>query len=631
MRRGAAVLVFVVTALVLCPLYLRLPVLPDGDAYYHLAAARLYAEHGLTNQLEWARLSIMHEHFGDKELLFHLALVPFVKLFDPATGGFVALALLGALVAAVLAHGAVGAIGAWGIAIPLLVLGGSADFMLRLIRLRPEIVSLVLILVAIPLASARRTVWLGVAACVYTLSYTAFHAFLGLCVLFFLYGVVVERRTDWRLVVDPAIGVAIGIVAHPYFADNVRVWLVQNLSFYVGNLTVPSLENTSRTTRDTLVLNLGWWSGLAVLWRSRVPVAPPGSRRLRDLTIIAATVFGLLYVLVYRFVTYAVPLATLAVLRVMQARGEAPGRFVRLPWRGRLPFAPLFAACLLSAVPLAVYGMARLQAASARIWRPDMRDDWAAFARALPAGAKVTAPWEASEAFVFWAPDALYLDVLDPIFMAAKDAAGYRLYTDLFEGRVADLPLVAGIRFDSDYYADDGQYPFAHARLVADPRATPLHQGVTYLYHLEADRNADFLLDWKVLPPGASLPPALATLDDATLRSYPRESGRARAFEGYVDGRRLGGVGECVAFARVEEVANRTELTLEVSPYGTAEVFVDDRLAASILSPRSAVLGRGVVVSLAFEPGRHRLAIRTCPVEEQLGFYALIRERRPAS
>src|SRR5207247_2307779 len=217
-----------------------------------------------------------------------------------------------------------------------------------------------LILLAIPLASRRRPVLLGVLACLYALGYTAFQAFLGLCLLFFLCTLWVERRAEWRLVVYPAIGVALGLLVHPQFPANVRVWLVP-----------------------------------------------------------------------------------LAVLRSMQAAGEAPGPFVRLPARGRVSFALAFSLCLVSAAPLVRLGLGRMQAAMSRIWRPDMRADWEAFARAMPDGAKVAAPWAATEAFVFWAPRAAYLNVLDPLFMAARDAATYRLYLDLFEGREPDIPLPA--------------------------------------------------------------------------------------------------------------------------------------------------------------------------------------------
>src|SRR5206468_1810699 len=286
----AVALVFLGSALALYVLCAQFPVLPDADSYYHLAVARAYAEHGLSYRPDWARFSIMHDGFGDKELLFHVLLMPFARLADATHGGVVALALLGALVAAVLAHHATAAIGRWGLAVPLLVFGGAADFMLRAIRLRPELLSLLLILLAIPLASRRRPVLLGVLACLYALGYTAFQAFLGLCLLFFLCTLWVERRAEWRLVVYPTIGVA----------------------------------------------------------------------------------FGLLYLFMYRFIIYAVPLATLAVLRSMQAAGEAPGPFVRLPARGRVSFALAFSLCLVSAAPLVRLGLGRMQAAMSRIWRPDM-------------------------------------------------------------------------------------------------------------------------------------------------------------------------------------------------------------------------------------------------------------------
>ncbi len=629
----AVALVFPGSALALYLLCARFPVLPDSDSYYHLAVARAYAEHGLSYRPDWTRFSIMHDGFGDKEFLFHVLLMPFARLADATRGGVVALALLGALVAAVLAHQATAAIGRWGLAVPLLVFGGAADFMLRAIRLRPELLSLLLILLAIPLASRRRPVLLGVLACLYALGYTAFQAFLGLCVLFFLCTLWVERRAEWRLVVYPAIGVALGLLLHPQFPANLRVWLVQNVGFFVRNETVDlGPEILPRTTRDTLLLNLGWWAGLVVLWRSRSPiVAPREDRRLRDFTLLAAAAFGLLYLFMYRFIIYAVPLATLAVLRSMQAAGEAPGRFVRLPARGRVPFALAFSLCLVSAAPLARLGLGRMQAAMSRIWRPDMRADWEAFARAMPDGAKVAAPWAATEAFVFWAPRAAYLNVLDPLFMAARDAATYRLYLDLFEGREPDVPLLAAARFDSEFYADDGQYPFAKARLAADPRVAHLHDGITYLYRFLGGRNADFLLDWKVLPEGAPMPPPPDLVGDPAVPLYPRAATeRERAVEGYVDGRRLGAAAGCIGFARAEDVDRPTRLVLEVSPYGSAEVYADDRPIATIPSPRAAVLGRGVVLSLALDPGRHRLAVRTCPAEGQVGFYALVRGRESA-
>src|SRR5262249_31097388 len=208
--------------------------------------------------LEWARLSVLHEGFGDKEFLFHVLLAPFARLSDPTRGGFMALAGLSALVAALLAGAGVRAIRPWGVAVPLLVVGGATDFSLRMIRLRPELLSLLLILVAITLASTHRLKTLGVMAALYALGYTAFQTLLGLCVLFFVYELWVERRADWRLVGFPALAIALALLVHPHFPANLRIWFLQNVEFFLRPPPVDvGVEILPRTTRDTLLLNLG--------------------------------------------------------------------------------------------------------------------------------------------------------------------------------------------------------------------------------------------------------------------------------------------------------------------------------------------------------------------------------------
>src|SRR5207249_2037490 len=107
------------------------------DSYYHLAAARLYAHEGLVKDLPWARFSALGQGFGDKEVLFHLLLVPFARLADPVLGGKLALALLNGAVAAALAAWALRALGTWGVLVPLWVMGTATDFTLRTLRLRP--------------------------------------------------------------------------------------------------------------------------------------------------------------------------------------------------------------------------------------------------------------------------------------------------------------------------------------------------------------------------------------------------------------------------------------------------------------------------------------------------------------
>jgi hypothetical protein len=626
--RSAAV-VFPVAASIFAAVFARFPVLYDVDGYYHLAVARAYAERGVFTTLEWARFSIMHDGFGDKEFLFHVLLVPFVTLGDPSRGGLLALAVFNAAVATVLAHAGLRAIGRWGFVVPLLVYATSMDFALRMVRLRPELLSLLLLLIAVHLAGTRRMKLLGLVAFLYALSYTAFQAFFGLCLVFFLSQLLARGERDWRIISYPALGIALGLVINPHFPSNIQVWLVQNFHYYL-NMEALDVGNEiePRTTKDMLLLNLGWLIALLLFWRARFLVSEPrGETRLRDFTVLAALAFGLLYVLMARFVTYFVPLATLALLRHMQAVGAAPGPSLRLPWRGRIPFAPTLAVCiLLSAYSTLHFGFYRMQRSS-RDFRPEMRADWEAFAKAMPAGAKVLAPWSATHEFVFWAPSAAYVNVLDPVFMFARDADSYRLFMDILQGLEPDIPLAAVSRFDSDFYADDGQTPFARIRLRNDPRVARLHDGMTYLYRFLEGKNGAFLLDWKVFPQNIPMPPSADRIADAKTLDYPRaRSERERAIEGYVDGRRFGFASRCLGFARIIEVDRPREMKLEIAPYGRSQVFLDDRLMLSIPADRGAVLGRGVFLALRLTSGQHRLSIRTCAANRNIGFYALIRE-----
>jgi hypothetical protein len=197
----AALSLFVVSFFAFAFLFLRFPLIYDTDSYFHLAAARLYATDGLVHSLPWARMSVMHQGYGDKELLFHLALSPFTRLTDAAVGGRLALALLNASLFALLAWLGVSMIGRWGAIAPLLVYAGASPFFARAIRLRPELFALMLLIAATWFATRRRYLFFGVAVFLFTLSYTAFQVLVALAFLWFAWDGVgdIDGNGDYRL------------------------------------------------------------------------------------------------------------------------------------------------------------------------------------------------------------------------------------------------------------------------------------------------------------------------------------------------------------------------------------------------------------------------------------------------
>lgn len=612
----------------------------DSDSEYHLAIARAYARQGIRHDFPWARFSLLGNGFGDKELLFHLLLVPFAAGADPLAGGRLALALLQALVLAALAAAATRAVGAWAVAVPFFLVVASTELDWRLVRLRPELLSLLLILAAVVAAARRRPVWLGGLGLLYALSYVAVPTFAGLCVLLFLAYGLFDRSWEPRLALYPVVGCGVGLLVHPQFPSNlVMVW-VQNVEYFrwKGVLDVGS-EIRPDFTDVALMVNLGLWlAALALgLARRAGPIASPSDpqaglrERLALGFAVATAVFGALYLLMSRFALYALPLGALALLYGLRCRDGTIGGWVRLPGRGRLPLAAALALALLVALPEARRQLAELRARTSPGPHGERLADRRAFGGSVPEDAKVAAPWRSTPIYMLWAPQGRYLNVLDPVLMALEDLEAYELQRRVFAGLEPDVPLVVASRLDSTYLAfpRQGDGGAVVRRLVADPRARAVLRGSHELWALVPSTREVFALDWQVFD-DADLPAA-----NRPLGSYPRAlTPRGAAYEGYVDARRVGGAKACVGFAHDLSLGAARHERLELAAAGPATLWLDGELVVANGAAAGAVLGEGTVVELDLAPGRHRLVVRSCPVGGEPpinGFYLVDRTPRPAS
>ena len=605
-----------------------LPALYDNDSYYHLGVAKIYLERGFDIDFPWARFSVMRSGFGDKEFLFHVLLMPFASLRDPNAGGLLAASILSAAVATAVASLAVAAVGAWGYAVPVLLFATSANFTIRLISLRPESLSLLLLLAGAAAAAQRRGALLGLIAAIYALSYTGFQALLVLCILWFLAGGWFLRRWEPRLLIWPLLGAAAGLLLHPQFPANLRVWFVQNVNFHqLRNTLDIGTEILPATTAQVLRLNAGWLAGLLVLWNSSAPgpAAPPGDRS-GEIFGIAAACFAGLFLLGERFAVYAVPFVTLALLFRLRGQGLTVGRWTRLPGRGRVPLVLSLGLCLLTAP----YAAGRVADAldHGAVLVPNRMPELTEFSRTVPAGARVAAPWGETALYIFAAPQAAYLNVLEPAFMAVANPQVYRAQRALFEGMDPDPPLTTGTVLDSEYIAFSPIYQGRGAiqeRLAEDPRVQRLFGGYNHLYRVVPGANTAFVLDWEARSqdktPGGALPGWLP---------YPRQaSAAARALEGYVDAGRISAAAGCVDFRHRELAAEPVRVLYEFAPSGPAALWVDGRPLASLGDALGARLGKGVRVQVSFPIGKHEFLVRSCPAGGRSGFYLLERERVP--
>ena len=614
----------------------RQSALHDTDSYYHLAIARSFAHEGIVYELPQLRFSLMRDGFGDKEWFFHLVLAPLAGTLDPLVAGRLGLALLGALAAAAMAALAVRALGWWGVAVPFWLFYASTEVAWRMVRLRPELLSLTLLLAAVAAIGLSRERLLGLVAFLYTWSYTAFQALGGLVFLCFVYFSWSRRRWQWPLVLYPLLGIGLALVTHPHFPKNLEIWVVQNFEYFLrkGQLDVGT-EIRPNFTDVLLMVNLGWFAGLGVLVMSSrrvADVAVGTDRRLAEALGITALAFGGLYLLMSRFSLYFFPFATLWLIYELRRRGLRPGVWTYLSprgdqggetrsVRGRLPLALCAGLCLLLSFPEARRQLHTYEERTRLGPNHERIRDREVLSARIPDGGRVAAGWGPTATLMLWAPQARYLNVLDPVFMATPYPDAHAKLMDVLEGREPDVALTTVEILKSEYlvYRSLGR-PRLEERLIEDPRVEVLHRGTQTLVRFRPAPGA-FVLSWHVVPEGAEA--FDAGLRVADWPPYPRSGNpRTRMLEAYVDARRTSPEEPCPRFVREIAIPEPVEVEVDVAPSGPTSVWLDGRLVVAVPEGSGAVLGRSIRLPIPLSAGRHRWLVVTCEgPERSKGFY----------
>jgi hypothetical protein len=601
-----------------------LAMLYDTDSYYHLAIARAYLHHGLLHDLPWARFSVMHHGFGDKELLFHVLLLPAAAASDPVFGAKLTLAALDATILTSMAQLSRRAVGSIGTALPALALFGSASFDLRLLRLRPELLALLLLLWTLHALSTRRAWMAGVCAFAFALAYTAIHALLGICGLCFAVRLWLDRKPSYRELLLPIAGAVCGLWLHPHFPHNLRIFYLQNLEFW-------RYQHTADVGNEILPLGLARWLSLdwpllagSLLLLCTLRPGKSLARATRDEAAVycaGALPFVLLFVHSARFAIYAVPLGLLAgawSVRLLGFRLDA-----RMSLRGHEGPRCWLALLLLLLVgsPLTAAALGHEVAMSGCVW-PALRDGLKALGRALPDGAKVAAPWDSSEDYVYFAPQARYLNLLDPLFMRSAHPKEYEVQRELFLGRRPDAPLSVLAHLDSDFLAFPGRRHAALAeQLAGDPRAELLVAQGQLLYRMRPERARAFVRDFRVAATHAQLA-------QPTAARYPRHpTALGREIEAVIDIGRLGGTqlaaARCIWLAPEASVEHAD---VEVASTAPARLWVDGELQKTIPRSERLLPGSGSIVA---QIPLAQLTIELCPQRAAAAqLYLLRREPR---
>ncbi|MBM4382270.1 MAG: hypothetical protein FJ091_02760 [Deltaproteobacteria bacterium] len=423
---GAALLLFFAA---LAHFQFASPRLYDGDSYFHARAAQQLAEHGVRREFPQTAFSTWRDRYSDKDFLFHVALIPFVGENASVPGAKRAALALGALV-----------LGAFGFALArlrvrfawaaVLLLAASEPWIwLHLVKVRPHLLGLALLLVEIVLVLEGRWKTLALVAAAHTLAHTSFLTLLALPIAHTLASRMRGQPLPWK----PAAGIALGIIAasllHPYFPNNLSIAFDQAIevarSVSGARADVPPDVFGSELMPISLAGILQLWpvwagalaAGAALLARWRV--TPPSSEALTLFGFAAALLLAC--GLANRFAFFLVPVAVLAAWRAAsECFGESrPRELLRSGHCAALGGAlalciALGAARTLPALP------ARIAAAEAPAekLRPAI-----AFLdrRAQPSDVVYHNFWIPFAPLYYYRPNGTYIEALDPIFLYRFD------------------------------------------------------------------------------------------------------------------------------------------------------------------------------------------------------------------
>ena len=492
LRPGAVelALIFAYSFGVLAYLQFAGPAIPGYDGYYHIRMAQLMGERGWVLDFPWLPYTVLGpDRYTDHHWLLHVIQAPFVwlsgDLVSAAKWSAVWIAALSATVFGwlLLRHQV-----RWPALWVLLWFAASEPFLYRLSMPRGQALALVFQLLAFHFLITRQAAALAALAAVFVLAYNGFAILAPLVLIGIVAHYVHQRRLAWGLAVAGAVGVALGLLIHPYFPNDV---------YFLWDHIVPKLFS------DKYVTNVGsewypyktwsWFTGslVAVLaFLAGLFFLRPAQLKREPAVLywfLAAGMFFVLYLKSRRFAEYFPPAAVLFLAFVLRER-LAGFRWTQLrrPW-------PLAGAAL--AAGLVAWGLVHNVDGVRRDIRgrppPDAYRGAARYvaAHSRPGELLLHSDWDDFPALFFHNIHNVYLVGLDPDFLRLRDAALFDEWVRFTRGRHKE-PAAFARRLQTRWVFSDRK----HKRLLRQLRKDPDFERVyrddhAVVYRLVTDSN----------------------------------------------------------------------------------------------------------------------------------------------
>lgn len=464
------------------------PAFLGTDDYYHARlATEIIDQRRLALEFPWLPLTILSpDRFVDHHLLFHLAIAPLTALAGVA-GAKVATAAIAAGVFTAawvllrqigVRYAALWALGLFAVSTP---------FLYRMLMIRTQGASLLLLILALWVLFARRYRWMILLGFGYVWLYNGFVLMLVFAAAYSAAVWIADRRFEPRPIAYTLGGMALGLIVNPYFPQNVSFILDHLLakvdlasSVRVGNEWYPYDTDMLMTnsTGALIALALGF-------------LAPSFGKRPRDrveTTLLFTALITLFMVFrSRRFIEYFPAFALLFCAASWGRDGIDLAAF--LPTRLRLrPLIPLIGAAVLLVLGARTYS-ATLEDARAAT-EPEYFAGASAWLRDnTPEGAMVfQTDWDDFTRLFYHNTHNVYLVGLDPTYLERADPELWETWVALTRGEIERPSRVIRSAFNAEYVVSDASHDAFREQAAADAAMELVYRDrYNYVWHLTSD------------------------------------------------------------------------------------------------------------------------------------------------
>ena len=462
-----AVALYAVCFVMLSALIFTTPGFLGNDDYYHARLGGEIAEQGrLAIDFPWLPRTILSaDRFVDHHLLYHIYLAPWVQFGGMAGTKWAQVAIAAGVFLAMwwlLRQVGVRWAALWSLGLFAL----SSPFLYRLLMIRTQGASLLLLLLALIVMFQCTHRWLIPLSFAYTWLYDGFILIPAFALLYAVGTWIADRRLDWQPVLYASLGVMLGLAINPYFPRNV-LFIIEHLGAKVafeGGVQVGS-EWYPYTT-GVLLANSG--GALLVLLIGFLRPSFDGQRRDRiENTLLWAALVTLFMLLrSRRFIEYYPPFA---LLFCAVSWGRKPiSMFQTLPKRlGKL----ILVAVLIPFVVLIGVTITKTQQTIETVDDPRWfvgAANW--LAAHTPEGTPVfQTDWDDFTRLFYYNSSNTYLVGLDPTYLERADLELWTQWVAITRGEVEQPSNVIRSQFGAAYVVSDRSHEAFADRAADDP------------------------------------------------------------------------------------------------------------------------------------------------------------------